>query len=100
MSDKSELTPSSSHPVLFFVAGALAGAAAVVLLLPETRERARSLVKKTVEEIKDGNLTSQIGSELGNREHQTKKAMKAGWEAFINTLAQEQETPAPPAPEN
>lgn len=82
MSDKTDAQSSSSHALLFFVAGTLAGAAAVVLLLPDVRKKAKALVQETMEEIREG----EIRTEIVQTEQQTKKALRAGWEAFINTL--------------
>ena len=83
MSDKTDSQTSSSHALLFFVAGTLAGAAAVVLFLPEARKKARSLVQETMNDLRE-----EIPTEIVQSEHQTKKALKAGWEAFINTLTE------------
>ncbi|MDA8060143.1 MAG: hypothetical protein ACYCXP_04735 [Leptospirillum sp.] len=86
MSEKTDVQNPSSHALLFFVAGTLAGAAAVVLLLPDARKKAKSLVRETIDDIRDG----EIRTEMVQTEHQTKKALKAGWEAFINTLTASQ----------
>jgi gas vesicle protein len=92
LSDKTDSQSSSSHALLFFVAGTLAGAAAVVLFLPEARKKARSLAQETVEGLREG----EIRTEMFQTEHQTKKALKAGWEAFINTLTENPSGPSSP----
>lgn len=84
MSDKADAQGSSSHAVLFFIAGTLAGAAAAVLFLPDVRKKARSIAQEAVNEIRDGELRADVVQ----TEHQTKKALKAGWEAFVNTLTE------------